>query len=261
MINSRCALLVVLSLFSTGAVAQVNALPPTRHVLVYGDAEARAIPDRFKITLQFEAVDAAADAARSRVETNMQDVLAKLKQSGVRENGIVATSLQIGSRERYDEKLREPVFLGTEVKRSLTATFQSLTVLQTFLAGLETSNELKVSSVDTALADEQGLRKALREKSVEASREKAETIARAYGATLGKLYSVSDVAPQFEYGIRAGSWSSGYVWAGQPRPGDAYTLDRIQVTGSRVSPSDIESFQTGFVTFQDRIYAVFLLAD
>lgn len=261
MINSRSALFVVLSLLATGALAQVNALPPTRHVLVYGDAEARAIPDRFKITVQFEAVDADADAARSRVEANMQNVLAKLKKSGVRENEIVATSLQIGSRERFDEKLREPVFLGTEVKRSLTATFPSLTVLQAFLGGLDTSKELKVSSVDTALADEQGLRRALREKSIQASREKAETIARAYGATLGKLYSVSDVAPQFEYGIRAGSWSSGYVWTQQPRAMDVYSLDRVEVTGTRVRSSDIESFQTGFVTFQDKIYAVFLLAD
>ncbi len=260
MINYGSVLLAVLSLFSTGALAQVNALPPTRHVLVYGDAEARAIPDRFKITLQFEAVDPDADAARTRVEQNMQGVLERLKKSAIRENEIVATSLQIGSRERFDEKLREPVFMGTEVKRSLTATFASLKVLQAFLGGLDTSKELKISSVDTALADEQGLRKALREKSIQASREKAETIARAYGATLGKLYSVSDVAPQFEYGIRAGSWPSTYQW-GQPRPMDSYTLDRVQVTGTRVLRSDIESFQTGFVTFQDRIYAVFLLAD
>ncbi len=260
MTNSRNLLLVLLSLVSSSALAQVNALPPTRHVLVYGDAEARAIPDRFKITLQFEAVDPDADAARIRIEQSMQNVLARLKKSGVGENEIVATSLQIGPRERYDEKLRENVFLGTEVKRSLTATFASLKALQAFLGGLGTSKELKVSSVDTALADEQRLRNALREKSIQASREKAETIARAYGATLGKLYSVSDVAPQFEYGIRAGSWPSTYVWS-QPRPSDAYSLDRVQVSGTRITSSDIESFQTGYVTFQDRIYAVFLLAD
>lgn len=253
------AALVMLSLLPTLGLAQVNALPPTRHVLVYGEAEARAIPDRFRISLQFEAVDPDADAARSRVEKNVREVLAQLKTSGVRENEIVATSIQVGSRERYDETLREPVFLGTEVKRSLTAAFSSVRALQTFLGGLETSKELKVSSVDTALADEQALRKALRGKSIESSREKAEVIARAYGATLGKLYSVSDVAPQFEYGIRAGSWSS-YQW-GQPRASDVYSLDKVQVTGTRITGADLESFETGFVTFQDRIYAVFLLAD
>jgi hypothetical protein len=42
---------------------------------------------------------------------------------------------------------------------------------------------------------------------------------------------------------------------------DVYKLDRVEVSGSRITRTDIESFQTGYVTFQDRIYAVFLLAD
>ena len=256
MINCRSSLLVVLSLFSAGALAQVNALPPTRHVLVYGDAEARAIPDRFKISVNFESVDLDADAARLRVERNMQDVLGKLKSTGIHENEIVATSLEIGTRERYDDKTEGEVFIGTEVKRSLTARFSSLASLKQFLASLETSKELKVSSVDTELADEAALRVELRQKSILSSRAKAETIATAYGARLGKLYSVSDVAPQFQYGIRAGNWPVTYEWEV-----DSGTLDRVEVTGSRVRRSDIESFQTGFVTFQDKIYAVFLLAD
>ena len=114
--------------------------------------------------------------------------------------------------------------------------------------------------MDTELANEAELRKALREKAIESSREKAETIAKAYGAKLGGLYSVSDVAPQFQYGIREGSWPSTYQWS-RLQENDGYTLDRIEVTGSRMKRSDVESFQTGYVTFTDKIYAVFLLAD
>lgn len=253
---SRALLLVILSLVSAKVLAQVNALPPTRHVLVYGDAEARAIPDRFKISIGFESVDLDADSARVRVERNMQDVLAKLKAAGVAENEIVATSLQIGTRERYDDKKQEEIFIGTEVERKLTARFSSLPALKTFLATLQTSKELKVSSVDTELSDEAALRVALRQKSIVSSREKAETIARAYGTKLGELYSVSDVAPQFQYGIRAGNWPVLHEW-----DSESTTLDRVEVTGTRVRRADIESFQTGFVTFQDKIYAVFLLAD
>lgn len=256
MIDFKSVLLVSLALFSTGALAQVNALPPTRHVLVYGEAEARALPDRFKISIAFEAVDLDADAARIRVERNMQDVLRKLKASGVDENEIVATALQIGTRERYDDKREEQIFIGTEVERSLSARFASQASLKRFLATLVTSKEVKVSSVDTELADEAGLRVALREKSILSSREKAEMIAQAYGVKLGKLYSVSDVAPEFRYGIRAGNWPVMHQW-----DGERTTLDRVEVTGSRIRRADIESFQTGYVTFKDRIYAVFLLAE
>lgn len=252
--------LLLLSLMAADAFAQVNALPPTRHILVYGDAEARAIPDRFKISLKFEAVDMSADAARRRVEAGVKDVLGKLKAAGVAENEIVATSLEIGTRERYDDKKEEQIFIGTGVKRSITARFDNQPALETFLAGIKTSKELNISNVDTELADEAGLRKALREKAIESSREKAETIASAYGAKLGGLYSVSDVAPQFQYGIREGSWPSTYQWA-RLQQDDGYTLDRVEVTGSRLNRGVVESFQTGYVTFTDKIYAVFLLAD
>jgi uncharacterized protein YggE len=258
--NLRYLLLAVAMLVSPQLAAQVNALPPTRHILVYGDAEARAIPDRFKISLNFESIDPSADVARRRVEENLKDVLGKLKAAGVAENEIVATSMEVGTRERYDDRKREQVFIGTGVKRTVTARFDSQSALGTFLATLQTSKELNVSSVDTELADEAELRKALREKAIESSRGKAETIARAYGAKLGGLYSVSDVAPQFQYGIREGSWPSTYQW-NRTQAGDGFTLDRIQVTGSRMKRVDVESFQTGYVTFTDKIYAVFLLAD
>ena len=242
------------------AAAQVNALPPTRHILVYGDAQARAIPDRFKIALSFEAVDPSPDIARKRVEDNVQAVLKKLASARVPAGEIVATSLRIEPRQRYDSEKREQVFVGTAVNRTMTARFDRQSDLQQFLAGLQTSNEMQISAVTTELSEERELRAALRQKSIESSREKAEIIAKAYGARLAGIYSVSDVAPSFEYGIQEGSWPASYEW----RPTDGYaapSLDRIMVTGSRVSAPAPESMQTGYVNFDDKIYAVFLLAD
>jgi uncharacterized protein len=250
--------LLLLSLLASNAFAQVNALPPTRHILVYGDAQARAIPDRFKISLNFEAVDLAPDVARQRVEANVQAVLGQMKAANVPEGEVVATSLQIGPRHRYDQGKQEQVFIGTGVTRSLSARFDKQTDLQKFLAGIKTSNELTITAVTTELADERKLRAALREKSIESSREKAEIIAKAYGARLAGVYSVSDVAPQFQYGIQEGAWPSIYEWR---RDGFAGSLDRIEVSGTRFRRQAPESMQTGYVTFDDKIYAVFLLAD
>lgn len=256
----RTAGLLLLSLLATNASAQVNALPPTRHILVYGDAQARAIPDRFKISLNFEAVDLAPDVARKRVEADMKEVLSQLKAANVPEGEVVATSLQIGPRHRYDQSKQEQVFIGTGVTRSLSARFDKQTDLQKFLAGIKTSNELTISAVTTELADERKLRAALREKSIESSREKAEVIAKAYGARLASVYSVSDVAPQFQYGIQEGAWPSMYEW--RRMDGYAGSLDRIEVSGARFRTAQApESMQTGYVTFDDKIYTVFLLAD
>ena len=259
MMKFKLAILIVLMCPFGSAVAQVNALPPTRHILVYGDAHARAIPDRFKIAIKFEAIDMDADVARRKVEGHVKDVLAKLKAADVPGSETVATSLRIGPRERYDQKLQKEVFLGTVVSRSLTARFSEQAKLEAFLADIETSKELQISEVTTEVSDEQALRRALREKAIESSLEKAKTIAKAYGARVDKVYSVSDVAPQFEYGVREGSWPSSYQWS-RDDSGNT-TLDRIEVTGSRIKRADVESFQTGYVSFEDKIYAVFLIAD
>lgn len=258
--NLRTPVLLLLSLIAVEASAQVNALPPTRHILVYGDAQARTIPDRFKIALNFEAIDRSPDIARKRVEENIQMVLRKLSLAHVPEGEIVATSLRIEPRQRYDSEKREQVFQGTAVTRTLTARFNKQSDLQIFLSDLRTSEELQVSAVTTELSEERELRMALRQKSIESSREKADIIAKAYGAQLGRIYSVSDVAPSFEYGIQEGNWPATYQWHAAAG-GSAGSLDRITVTGSRLSSPAPESLQTGYVNFDDKIYAVFLLAD
>lgn len=257
----RTLALLGLAFISTAAQAQVNALPPTRHILVYGDAQARAVPDRFKIALQFEAIDVDPAAARRRVETRLQQVLAQLNSAGVADNEIVATSMQVDTRRRHDDRLNEQVFVGTGVRRTLSARFDRKEALEQFLGTLKTSNELSISSVATELSSEAELQRQLRQKSIESSREKAEVIAKAYGARLGGVYSVSDVAPQFQYGVREGSWPAQYAWDTQGYSDGFGRLERIQVTGSRIGANQAPSFQAGYVDFQDKIYTVFLLED
>lgn len=250
---------LVLLLSVATAQAQVNALPPTRHILVYGDAQARAVPDRFRIKVAFDAVDRNAGDARGRVETSVASIIERLHAAGVVDNDIVATSLSVSPKTRDDDRTNEEVFVGTEVERSLTARFDAKEKLEAFLRGLQTSKELSVSDITTELSDEPALRKALRAKAIESTREKAETIAKAYGSRLGALYSVSDVAPQFQYGISSGSWPAGYEWFS-----NGQELSRVEVTGTRLHRSDMQSataLQAGYVNYTDRIYAVFLLAD
>lgn len=257
----KMKLALVLMLFSIEgpALAQVNALPPTRHILVFGEAQARAIPDRFKIEIGLESVDPKADTARRKVEANVRDVLAKLERAGAPTNEIVATSLDIEPRNEYDQTLREQVFKGIAVSRRITVRFNDHAKLETFLASLETSKEVKVSGVTTELGDEPALMNALRGKAIESTRRKADVIAKSYGVRLAGVYSVSDVAPEHRYGIAEGDWPSTFIWRRNDDGGT--TLDRIEVTGSRIDASELESFRTGYVTFEDRIYAVFLISD
>jgi uncharacterized protein YggE len=256
--KSRLPGLIALCLAACAAHAQVNALPQARHILVYGEAQARAIPDRFKIEMTFSTTDASADVARRKVEQNLQGAIAKLKAVAVQENEIVATALQIEPSNDYDQAQHKQVFKGIAVTRKLSARFSGQASLKQFLSGLVTSEEVQVSGVTTELSTEPELRKQLRQKAIESTRDKADVIARAYGVHLAGLYSVSDTAPQFDYGITEGDWPAMYRWDASD---GQTTLDRIEVTGSRISQADMESFETGYVNFDDKIYAVFLITD
>ena len=246
-------------MIAAGVGAQENALPASRHILVYGEAHARAIPDRFKIEIEFNVLDQSAGRAREKVESFLKDAIEKLQSAGVVDNDIVATTLSIEPDSDYDSDLRKQVYQGIRVTRKVTAVFNNQAALRGFLAELKTSEEVQVSGVETELSSESELMEELRQKAIESTREKASVIAKAYGVRLVGLYSVSDTAPKFEYGIQEGSWPANYRWS-RHQDGSS-TLDRIEVTGTRIKRADVESFETGYVTYDDKIYAVFLISE
>ena len=261
-------LLLLFAFVALPVQAQVNALPPTPHILVFGHAEARAIPDQFKISMSVTATDPSADVARGKVQAHVDQIFAGLKQADVPRNETTATTLRIEPHSEYDRKTEQTVYKGIQVTREIGATFDDLAKLQHFLANVPTSKELQISGITTGLRDEIKLREQLRVKAIESTQAKAKSIAQAYAAKLDGLYSVSDVAPQVSYGIKAGAWP-GYNYNAS-----SGNLERIQVSGSRIkravdyestgpvttlTRADIESLQTGYVTFEENIYAVFLL--
>ena len=260
----------VLGIVSSTAFAQVNALPPTPHILVFGHAEARAIPDKFSINMSVSVTDLSADIARQTVEAHVRQILEGLKQAGVPTNETTATSLKIESDEEYDSKLEKQVYKGVQVSRDIGATFYDLDKLQQFLGKVAASKELQISGITTGLRDEAKLREQLRVKAIESTQVKAKSIAQAYAAKLAGLYSVSDVAPEVSYGVKAGSWPV-YDYDASGGGGLTRNADRnvaapaagiVQyVMPPPPPPPPPTSLQTGYVTFEENIYAVFLLGD
>lgn len=251
-------LFLLLACGAAPCAAQVNAIPAERHILVYGTATARATPDRFQVTVTVRHTDPSADAARERVSTLFDQVLESYRKAGVLQDTLDASTLEIAPEERWDDQTRRQVFEGIRVSRTLSGTFDDPERLSRFLALIETSETVQVAGVRTQISTEQQLRAALRREAIRSSKERAAGLASAYGTTLGPLYSASTVAPQFSYGVHEGDWY--FDWR---RQGDRYTLDRIEVTGSRIDikGAQLERFVAGQVEMEERLYAVFLLGE
>lgn len=253
----------VLTLLSAGAIAQVNALPSLPHLLVKGESSREVVPDRFTVSVMLTAVDAKPETARETVQRNLAALIRTAQTSGAIADSIDATTFSAGPEYDYQEQKR--VFKGTRATRQLQMTFASAENTRKFLAGLQTSEDVTLGGIQPGYSAESALRAELKAEAMAQTRATAELLAKSYGTRLRGLYSVSDVAPSFAYGIQAGQWPQprrgprGYP---PPPPAPPAPLAdvgaRIEVTGTRITP---ESLEVGTMTVSENLYAIFLLAD
>lgn len=250
-------LLIVLLMPITG-LAQINTLPSAPHLLVKGHAEARYVPDRFTIHLNVDVTDMSPDVARSKVETHMQQLFKALDANGALKGQTHASTLSIQPQTDYEDG--KSVFKGTDVSRTVSATFDSLEKLRTFLTEVPANKEVQIGGINTGRSDADKIASELRKRAIENSQQAAKRIATSYGMTIVGVYSISEVAPDFAYGIQAGSW------------GEPSTLQSVTVTGSAAPlpapppPADMSpklsppALRVGTQTARQDIYAVYLIA-
>ncbi|MDG2526047.1 SIMPL domain-containing protein [Stenotrophomonas sp. HITSZ_GD] len=235
------------------AAAQVNSLPSQPHLLVRGKAEREVLPDRFKLTIELEQKDAAPEAARSRVQADAATVLGLFKAQHALADSVEASSLSIEPSTRYVDGRQ--VFEGTQVSRTLSASFAKLEDVRAVLGGLKTSDHLEVSGIEPSFSNESKVRGELKRDAAAQTRVTAHNLADAYGVKLGGLYTISEVAPDFSYGIQAGSWAEP-ARAYAPAPA---ALDRVGNNDSK-NLEQAESLEAGSITLTEYVYAIFLIA-
>lgn len=249
MAGIRIFLMLLAAALPFAVAAQVNSLPSQPHLLVKGEASRTVVPDRFTVDVQLEAIDIAPEAARARVQADAEKVLQAFRAHHAARDSIEASSLAI--RPEYEFVEGQRVFKGTKVARSLAGTFASLEDTRGFLADMKTSEHLQVSGIETAYSGEAALRAELKEEAAAQTRESAERLARAYGVRILGLYTISDVAPSFAYGIQAGRWPRRESRRMAPPP-PAPQADIGAV---------VESLEAGSIVVSENVYAVFLISE
>lgn len=246
---STLLLSTALAMTATCAWAQANTIPSQPHLLVKGEGSRTVMPDRFALRLRLESVSMDTDAARRVVQDNTVAAMELFKRHHAIADTVRADNLRIEPEQRYERDRQ--VFVGSKVSRELRGSFETVAQMQAFLAGLKVSEELQVSSVAPTYSGEADIRRELKAEAAAQTRGSAAALAKAYGARIGSLYSISDVAPDFAYGVQAGQWPASDYAEARPR-------DVVTVTGSRFNG---ESIQAGPITYTENVYAIFLITD
>ncbi|MGX9721267.1 SIMPL domain-containing protein [Stenotrophomonas acidaminiphila] len=243
------------------AWAQANSIPSQPHLLVKGDASRKVMPDRFVVKVALESVDMQTDIARRNVQANAERVMVLFARHGAIAETMRMDNLSIQPSTRYKDE--EEVFQGTAVSRDLEGAFGTPEQLQAFLAELKASKEVQVRTATPVYSGEARLRAELKAEAAAQTRASAKGLADAYGAKITGLYTISDVAPNFAYGVQAGSWPSANGAQGFYSGGDS--LDRVQVSGSRAVASPLpapgELLTAAPITYTENVYAIFLISD
>ena len=249
-------LFTVLLMLPLAGMAQVNSLPSQPHLLVKGQASQEVVPDQFGISIVLRSMDKAPSVAREKAQANAAQVLAAFKAQHALSESVQASALSIGPEYRYENNAQ--VFVGTKVERSLSARFASLEEVRRLLGSLKTSEELQVSGITTSFKDEAAVRAELKRQAAQQTRDTAQKLADSYGVRLGGLYTISEVAPNFAYGIQAGTWPGARGSQGLPAP-PVPPVD-IQANARSADGFFAESLEAGSITLSENVYAIFLIA-
>lgn len=242
------------------ALAQ-SSLPSQPHLLVKGQASRTVMPDRFGVQVDLAEIDADTNAARERVAANVRMILAAFRRHNALEASVHADNLVVAPETRYEN--RQQVYLGSKVSRTLRAQFTDVRDLQAFLGVLTASQSVQFRTLSPQFANWRPLRAELKAEAARKARASAEGLAGAYDSRITGLYTISDVAPNFAYGVHAGTWpavgeeASGSFAPPPPPPPPPLQHDTGGVAVSSGSVSEV--MVAAPITLAENVYAIFLI--
>ena len=187
---SWIAVLMVASMLAAASMATA-AETPLRLVSVTGSGEVKAQPDMAYVTLGVEARRPTLAEARAEVNATVERLLALTRELRIEPKFVDSTRLQVQPDYRWDEKSSSQVLLGYVVSRQVDVELHDLDRLGTLL---ERSVSAGVNQVGGARLDSsrrKELERAALTQAVDDARLNADALARAAGAKLGPVQSLS----------------------------------------------------------------------
>jgi uncharacterized protein YggE len=183
-------LLLALSLFTTPALAQ-EAAPSQAYVSVTGEAVEKIAPDLAVLSVTAQGDDKTLAGAKDIANKKLKTVLDVAKKFGIEGEHLKATLVQVSPRYRYVQQSGKQVLEAYTASASLELTLSDITRLGALTDALVEAGIEQVSG-QFSLKDPQKAREDMLAKAVEDAHRRAEALARAAGAKLGKPLSISD---------------------------------------------------------------------
>lgn len=167
-----------------------HELPSPRTVSTNGSGIVEVLPDQVMINLSAKALKSTASLAKQQVDDQVNELLAQLKKLGINQKDIVASGIQLNPRYEHRPNVG-PYFTGFEAIRNIHITLDDIDRLTMVLDKALASGINTIEGVNYLSSDEEKHQAKARELAIADSREKASYLAKAYGAELGPIVTIS----------------------------------------------------------------------
>jgi uncharacterized protein len=214
------AILVLLALFLLVTTLSVSknmgrsGNPATELITVSGEGQASMKPDIAHITFTVQHRAGTVAAAQDAATKQSNDVIAYVKEAGVKEDDIKTLSYNINPEYSYPNPCSpgmvcpaytgSPRITGYQVSETVQVTVRDLAKVGDLLSGLGQRGVQNVSGPDFALDDATSGYSAARKDAIEKAKKQADELAAQLGVRLGKIVSYSENSPSYPYPMSYG---------------------------------------------------------
>lgn len=168
------------------AIAQNNV--PVRQITVVGHGEARGAPDTANVQIGVQTQGDTARAALTANNTQMQALIAKLKELGVADKDLQTSNVSISP--RYDNDGRSVT--GYQVSNMVSVTIRNIAQTGDLLDQVVDAGANSLYGVNFMIDDSKALEQTARDAAIAEARTRAEAMAKAGGGSIGQIISITE---------------------------------------------------------------------
>lgn len=182
------------------SVATFNKIKESRYIgrpaterdtiTIQGEGKAAAVPDIGQITVSIVTEQKDAAAAMEANNTQFNKLVEALRQAGIEKQDMTTSAYNVYP--KYEWPDGRQVLIGYEVSQSLSVKIRNLDKAGSIIALAGQNGANQVSGLSFTIDNPEALREEARAKALENAQQKARTLAKQAGVSLGKIVSFSE---------------------------------------------------------------------
>ena len=220
--KTKLLIITLIALFVLSACTTVSANPPQPNTIsVSGSGLAKGSPDIAAVNIGVMTRNDDPSKAVSENNAKMNAIIGAMKELGVEGKDIQTTNFSIHAEQQYDQK-GKITSVSYVANNSVSITVRDLNKVGEVLGKSVSSGANAINGVTFGVSDPEKLQTQARDKAMANARAKAEQMAKASGATIDKVMTISEESynnpPPIAFGAgvaRAADVESVPVSAGQ----------------------------------------------